>query len=181
MEEKKIIELQLGRTIDNYQQTVKYCPFNYPAVILVNPYQNQIPAPTIYWLSCPYLNYEVDRLEAETDLIDKLAARIRDDRDFKKKVKKSHQSYAAQRREILTEKQLAKAAAVSTDLYQSLISSGVGGIRDQGGIKCLHTHLADYLINQENPVGKIVADLVKWPEKCSICQERVDRIESSSN
>lgn len=178
---KRIIEIQLDRKINNYQRVLKSCPFNFPAVILVNPYKNKIPAPTIYWLSCPDLNYKVDRLEAETDLIDKLADKIKKDKKFKKAVKTSHQNYAAKRQELLTAEQLKMAEEISFDLYDSLLNSGVGGIRDQKGVKCLHTHLADYLINKKNPIGKIVHKLVKWPQKCNICQERIDRIESSSN
>lgn len=181
METKKIVELQLDRKINNYQKTAKFCPFDFPAVILVNPYKNKIPAPTIYWLSCPYLNYKVDRLEAESSLIDELVNKMKNDSDFKRSIEASHQEYAFKRRQILETKQLEAAKQLSLDLYDTLLNSGVGGIRDRGGIKCLHTHLADYLVNESNPVGEIVYNLVEWPETCSICKERIEKSESSSN
>ena len=180
MNDSKILELQLGRKIDNYLKTAKYCPFGFPAVILVNPFVNNIPAPTIYWLSCPYLNYEVDKLEADSDLIDKLGRKLKNDSTFKKEMQKSHQQYAAKRQEILSEKQLKKAREISSDLSATLVNSGVGGIKDKKGIKCLHTHLADYLINKNNPAGEIVFNKIDWPENCKICSERIDKFESSS-
>ncbi|TDO77651.1 hypothetical protein DFR79_13328 [Halanaerobium saccharolyticum] len=181
MNDRKIVELQLDRKIKNFMETEVYCPFGYPAVIKVNPFINNIPAPTIYWLSCPYLNYEVDRLEAESDLISELGERLKSDQEFKKMMEAAHQKYAASRKNILSSEQLQQAKNISEDLYITLIESGVGGIRDKEGIKCLHTHLADFLVEQSNPVGKIVFKKIDWPESCKICKERVDQFESSCN
>ena len=94
-------------------------------------------------------------------------------------MEKTHSKYAAIRKKLLSSEQLQKAENISEDLYKTLIESGVGGIRDKEGIKCLHTHLADYLINQINPVGEIVFTKIDWPEKCKICKERIDQFESS--
>lgn len=179
--EKKIIELQLDRKVNNFLKVVKYCPFDYPAVVLVNPYKDSLPAPTIYWLTCPYLTYEVDRLESETNLIDDLGEALKKDNKFKEKMEKAHNRYAEKRRKILSDKQLSQAEEVSEDLFNTLKFSGVGGIKDFKGIKCLHTHLADYLAGADNPVGEIVFSKVDWPENCKICSERVDEFESSSN
>lgn len=181
MTEIEIVEMQLEREINNYLKTVFYCPFDFPAVILVNPFINNIVAPTIYWLSCPYLNYKIDVLEAETNLIDTLGQRLNTDSEFKHKVSSSHNRYSCQRRELLDESQLEKAKSISLDLYKTLVDSGVGGIKDKKGIKCLHTHLADYLVNRKNPVGKIVFNKIDWPQNCQICQEGIDEYESSSN
>lgn len=181
MNELKIVELQLDRKINNFMETAVSCPFGYPAVIKVNPFINNIAAPTIYWLSCPYLNYEVDRLEAESDLISKLGERLKFDQEFKKIMEAAHQKYAASRKNILSSEQLQKAKNISEDLYKTLLESGVGGIRDKEGIKCLHTHLADFLVDQSNPVGEIVFKKIDWPESCKICKERIDQFESSRN
>lgn len=181
MDDKKIIELQLDRKINNFLETAVKCPFSFPAVITVNPFINKIAAPTIYWLSCPYLTYQVDRLEAESNLISELGKKLQEDIDFKNKMDKAHSKYAKNRLELLTDKQKLKAKNISEDLYKSLTESGIGGIRDKKGIKCLHTHLADFLVDQFNPVGEIVFNKINWPEKCNICQERIDGFESSCN
>ncbi len=179
MNEHKIVELQLGRTINNLFKIAKYCPFDFPAVITVNPFINNIPAPTIYWLSCPYLNYQVDRLEAESDLISELKSKLQSDQKFKFKMTEAHKKYAKQRKKLLSEKQLNKAKNISEDLYNTLMNSGVGGIREKEGIKCLHTHLADFLVDKFNPVGEIVFTKTNWPDNCQICKERIDEYESS--
>ncbi|SFL81664.1 DUF501 domain-containing protein [Halanaerobium salsuginis] len=177
----KIVELQLKRKIDNFSQIAHYCPFKYPAVVEVNPFTAGIPAPTIYWLSCPALNYQVDRLESESNLIDELGQKLKNDLQFKQQLAKAHQDYARQRRQLLTAKAEEQAQKISVDLLNTLLYSGVGGIKEQLGIKCLHTHLAHFLVTGSNPVGKIVFAKVSWPEECLICQERTDKLESSSN
>lgn len=181
MNDHKIIELQLERKISNFLKTAVYCPFGFPAVITVNPFIDDIPAPTIYWLSCPHLNYEVDRLEAESNLISKLQEKLKFNSKFSKKMTKAHQNYADERNSLLSKEQLTKAKSISEDLYKVLVSSGVGGIREKDGIKCLHTHLADFLVNNFNPAGEIVFSKINWPEDCNICRERVDQFESSSD
>jgi len=181
MDDHKIVEIQLDREINNFIKTAHYCPFGYPAVITVAPFINEIVAPTIYWLSCPYLNYEVDRLEAETDLISELGNKLRSNSEFKMSMEAAHRRYAEKRLHLLSKKELEKARIVSEDLYKMLIESGVGGIREKEGIKCLHTHLADFLVANSNPVGKIVFSRVDWPKNCKICTERIDEFESSSN
>lgn len=179
MNEHQIIELQLGRTINNFFETAKYCPFGFPAVITVKPFNNSVPAPTVYWLSCPYLNYQVDRLEAESDLISNLSNKLQFDQKFRKKMNEAHKRYAAKRKELLSKEELNKARDISKDLYKTLINSGVGGIKEKDGIKCLHTHLADFLVNQFNPAGEIVFKRINWPDDCQICKERIDEFESS--
>jgi hypothetical protein len=179
MNDHKIVELQLDREINNFLEAASYCPFGFPAVASVNPFVNNIAAPTIYWLSCPYLSYEVDRLEADSDLISELGNRYKNEQDFRRLMNQAHRKYAVSRKDLLSAKQLQKAKKISEDLYKTLIESGVGGIKEKEGIKCLHTHLADYLVEKFNPVGKIVFNKIDWPENCKICKERIDQFESS--
>lgn len=179
--EERIIEIQLKRKVNNFVKTIYYCPFDYPAVVLVDAFKNNIPAPTIYWLTCPYLTYEVDRLESDTDIIDKLGEKLKEDYSFKKAMNFAHESYAKKRLELLDNEQLKKAELISEDLLKTLKFSGVGGIKDKNGIKCLHTHLAHYLAGGNNLVGRIVFSKIYWPQNCKICSERIDKVVSSSN
>lgn len=181
LKDERIIEIQLNRKIDNFVETIYYCPFDYPAVVLVDAFKNNNPAPTIYWLTCPYLTYEVDRLESDTDLIDKLGKKLKEDYSFRKAMNSAHKSYAKKRLESLDNAQLKNAEMISEDLLKTLKFSGVGGIKDKNGIKCLHTHLADYLAGGNNPVGRIVFSKIHWPQNCKICSERIDKVVSSSN
>jgi len=93
--------------------------------------------PTLFWLVDPALHEAVSRLESNGGvhryeaLVD--AARLQ----------ATHDEYARRR----------QAATLRTDLVAS--SGGVGGTRV--GVKCLHAHLANFLIGANDPVGELVA------------------------
>jgi hypothetical protein len=96
------------------------------------------PMPTRYWLVDPALREAVSRLEslggvrdAERDVDpDALAA--------------AHRRYAADRD-----------ALVGDDHHGARPAGGVGGTRQ--GVKCLHAHLAYWLVGGHDPVGEWVA------------------------
>lgn len=162
----KLIKKQLGREPDNLLGIAKKCPFNYPAVLLVKPYENSVVFPTTYWLSCPYFVKEVSKIE-DKGLIQDLTIKLKKDREFRSKLKKAHENYAKTRLSYLDH----DLADLPEGIKDVLVNSGVGGIIDKEGVKCLHTHLADYLVNDLNPVGKIVFDKLNWPNNCSICEK----------
>ena len=95
------------------------------------------PMPTPYWLVDPVLRDAVSRLESEggvhrfEQLIEPAALAA------------AHERYA-QRRD---------AAVVRRDLI--VPGGGVGGTRV--GVKCLHAHVANFLVNGDDPVGALVA------------------------
>lgn len=101
------------------------------------------PMPTLYWLVDAELHDAVSRLEGEggvhrfEDLVDA------------EELQRAHDDYEGRRREV----------TVRTDLVQA--SGGVGGTRV--GIKCLHAHLANYLVGANDPVGALVAVEVGLP------------------
>ncbi len=174
-----LIEKQIGRKPEGMKEISKYCPFGYPAVIKVYPFFNNRVFPTTYWLTCPYLNKNISRLE-DANMINKLQDRVNNNVDLKEKLKTAHKYYSEQRISMLDEETIKKIKKISDDIYHTLKNSGIGGIKDKKGIKCLHTHVADYLVNQLNPVGEIIFNKVMWPDKCNICKE-LESNEKSSN
>mgnify|MGYP006271736855 FL=1 len=166
----KIIKKQLEREPDNLLEVVKRCPFSYPAVLTVKPYENSIVFPTTYWLSCPYFVKEVGKIE-DKGLIQKLTLKLKNDREFRSSLKKAHQHYANKRLEYLDK----KLEELPDGIRDVIENSGVGGIIDKEGVKCLHTHLADYLVNGLNPVGEIVFNKLNWPDNCDICNKLIDK------
>ena len=151
-----IINIQLGRSPDNVMGIIRKCPQNRPMVIITSPYCSQKGVfPTTYWLSCPYYVKEVARLE-DKGLIKKFTRKLKRDPVFYEKLKKAHQEYAGQRFSLLTEQQIKEIKQKSLKMLRVLKKSGVGGIMTKKGIKCLHTHLADFLVNKTNPVGQKV-------------------------
>jgi len=166
----KIIKKQIGREPEGMKGISLYCPFGYPAVIKVYPFFNERVFPTTYWLTCPYLNKEIAKLE-DKSWINKIQDKIKNNSDLKEKLNKAHKQYAKQRFNMLNKEEIKIIKNISKDILYTLKESGVGGIKDKEGIKCLHTHVADYLINQINPVGKIVFKEIDWPKQCRICKE----------
>jgi hypothetical protein len=100
--------------------------------------------PTLFWLVDPELHEAVSRIEGDggvhrfEDLVDEDALRT------------THDQYAERRRR----------ATVRVDGAQP--SGGVGGTRV--GVKCLHAHLANFLVGASDPVGELVATEVDLPE-----------------
>lgn len=102
------------------------------------------PMPTMYWLVDPSLVLQVARLESggavrrferEVDPVELAAA---------------HDEYAAQRD-----------ALVDPRAHRTP-SGGVGGTRR--GVKCLHAHLANFLVGADDPVGRRVAEVIELGE-----------------
>lgn len=99
--------------------------------------------PTLYWLVDRELHDAVSRLESEggvhrfEELVDEA------------ELLRTHDRYALRRRD----------ATLRHDLAQA--TGGVGGTRI--GVKCLHAHLANYLVNGGDPVGELVAHAVEVP------------------
>ena len=61
----------------------------------------------------------------------------------------------------MSNKQLEELKEKNEGQYRVIKESGVGGIMDFSGIKCLHTHYAHYLVDSNNPVGELVEQLLE--------------------
>ncbi len=168
--EWELIRNQLNRKPDNLIGISRECPFAKPAVIITLPYKKETGVfPTTFWLSCPYLVEEVSRLE-DSGLIGKMTDKLQNDNQFRAEMEEAHQDYARRRMSLLQDKMKETVREEAPGILTVLQESGVGGIQDKEGIKCLHTHLADYLAGGKNPAGKIIRRLIKWPEECSRCE-----------
>lgn len=156
---KDRVEAQLGRVPMVSYWIEKVCPWGYPLVLGTHPYHGAI-APTLYWLSCPYLVKAVSRLEAE-GLVGIYDERIKTDLKFKQLLEKAHKSYAEKRSAFIKDD-----APLKKEVRKKLEESGIGGSEDRGGVKCLHMHLAHFLATGSNPVGEEVwSGLMPWTEK----------------
>lgn len=110
-----------------------------PWVIANPPFlRDGTPMPTRYWLVDPALRGAVSRLEAEGG-VRAAAAEVGDEA-----IARAHATYAAERD-----------ALVPPGHRGPRPSGGVGGTR--AGVKCLHAHLAWWLVGGDDPVGAWVA------------------------
>ena len=64
--DKKIVEVQIDRTLRSDVIVSSRCHFNFPTAIKVPPNLNDgTPFPTTYWLTCPMYNKKIGSLESE--------------------------------------------------------------------------------------------------------------------
>ncbi|MGM0414392.1 MAG: DUF501 domain-containing protein [Bacillota bacterium] len=167
--ELNIIREQIDNFAENVIKVIKYCPTNYPMVILVHPFHDKKPFPTIYWLSCPVIKEKIFKLE-DKGYIEELKQKKNQSKEFRDELEKAHKRYSQARIKLIRKNELESARNISEDLYKMLVNSGVAGIRDKEGVKCLHGHYADYIIGGNNPVGKEVAKKVNIPPNCNFCR-----------
>lgn len=139
------LEELVGRPLSGRCAVIVRTVHGRPVVIENEPHlRDGTPMPTLYWLVDRALHESVSRLESEggvhrfEELVDP------------EQLQRTHDDYAQRRR----------AVTVRTDLVQS--SGGVGGTRV--GVKCLHAHLANFLVGGNDPVGALVASDLDLPE-----------------
>jgi uncharacterized protein len=138
-----LVEAQLGRPTQGRSRVVRRCHLSLPVVVEVDPVtMDGRPFPTLYWLTCPLLRRRVARVE-ERGEIKVFDQRLREDPDFERAIESAHEAYAQ-----------ARAEKVSADVARPP-TGGIGGT--SGGVKCLHAHLAEYLVLGGSPAGEAVS------------------------
>jgi len=116
-----------------------------PVVIENEPHlRDGTPMPTLYWLVDRELHEKVSRLESAGG-VHRFEAMV-----DSTELERAHEEYARRR----------LAATVQADAAQAI--GGVGGTRV--GVKCLHAHLANFLVGFDDPVGALVALEIGLPE-----------------
>ncbi len=164
-EELATIARQLGRPPEGVVDVARRCLAGHPQVITNYPIRWRSDGPQIfpnlYWLTCPALRRQVGVLETE-GWIDRLQEKLETDGSLAKWWQIAHREYASKRVRLIPQDELAVLSEHHPAQAQALQEAGIGGIRGQG-IKCLHTHLADFLADGDklNPIGSLVADLLR--------------------
>jgi hypothetical protein len=151
MDDRAIIERQLGRRPRAFRRVVARCPFGRPAVTEQAPYEeNGAPFPTTFWLTCPHLVAAVSRLEAAGG-VERWSERARSDPE------------------------LAASLTAATSEQRRLrpeLPLGIAGASRDGSLKCLHAHSAFALARPGYELGdRILAELPSlWPSDrcCSV-------------
>ena len=151
MDDRAIVERQLGRRPRAFRRVVARCPFGRPAVTEQAPHdENGAPFPTTFWLTCPQLVAAVSRLEAAGG-VERWSERARSNPALVASLK---HATAEQRR------------------FRPELPLGIGGASRGGSLKCLHAHAAFALARPGYELGdRILAELpALWPSDrcCSV-------------
>ena len=148
MNDRDVVERQLGRPPRAFSRVAVRCPFGRPAVAEQAPFDARgAPFPTTFWLTCPHLVAAVSRVEAAGG-VERWSERVRRDAELRR----SLDAATAEQRRLRPE-----------------LSTGIGGSSRSGSLKCLHAHAAFALARPGYELGDcILAEVPSlWPsERC---------------
>jgi len=145
VDERSVVERQLGRTPRAFRRVAVRCPFGRPAVTEQAPFdEHGDPFPTTCWLTCPHLVAAVSRLEAAGG-VERWTSATRRDPELGASLRTAD---AEQRR------------------LRPQLPVGIGGSSRSGSLKCLHAHAAFALARPGYELGdRILAELpAMWPD-----------------
>jgi hypothetical protein len=164
MDDRAVVERQLGRSPRAFRRVVARCPFGLPAVTEQEPYDaNGRPFPTTYYVTCAHLVSAIARLEAAGG-VERWSRGVGKDAEFAESLARATDEQRRLRRELAGADQRSDDGA-SLDL-------GIGGSRSPAHLKCLHAHVAFALARPGYVLGERILAEVQgpWPtERC--CSE----------
>ena len=160
MDDRALVERQLGRPPRAFRRVAARCPNGAPAVTEQWPYDDAgDPFPTMYYLTCSHLVAAVARLEAAGG-VERWSDAVEDDPDLAVELERATEEQRRLRRE-------AAGGTVGRDDGASL-ELGIGGSANPRRLKCLHAHVAYALANPGYVLGERIRDelVPLWPPQC---------------
>lgn len=146
MDDRKVVEVQIGRSLRASSDVVARCHLGLPVVVKVPPnLDDGTPFPTLYWLTCPLAATRIGRLEGAGG-VKRMETKAESDPVFGHALERAHAEYEAER------------DALVSRVGPPQPSGGVGGTTR--GVKCLHAHYAHHVAGGDNPVGALVGDWI---------------------
>ena len=147
MDDRAVVERQIGRPPRAFRRVVVRCPYGKPAVTEQAPFDaSGEPFPTTYYLTCSYLVAAIARLEAAGG-VERWSRLVAEDPELRASAEWGHDEQRRLRPEL---------------------SGGIGGQTRTGGLKCLHAHAAFALARPGYELGeRILAEVdPRWPTTC---------------
>ena len=144
MDDREIVERQLGRPPRAFREVAVRCPFGRPAVTEQAPFdESGEPFPTTFWVTCRHLAARISRIEAEGG-VERWTRAAAEDDELRASLEAAHEEQRRIRPEL---------------------PGGVGGATRTGSLKCLHAHAAFALARPGYELGdRIVAEVEPlWP------------------
>jgi uncharacterized protein len=162
MDDRALVERQLGRPPRAFRRVAARCPFGRPAVTEQHPYDDAgDPFPTTYYLTCAYLVAAIARLEAAGG-VERWSDEVERDPELAADLEGATEEQRRIRRELA-------GGATGRDGGASL-ELGIGGSGNPRRLKCLHAHAAYALANAGYVLGeRVLAEVEpRWPERCCL-------------
>ena len=156
MDDRAIVERQLGRPPRAFRRVAVRCPFGRPAVTEQSLLDSDgAPFPTTYYLTCPALVAAISRIESGGG-VERWSEAVRRDTELSASLLAATEEQRRIRRDL--------AAAEGVDDGRSL-ELGIAGSHDPEHLKCLHAHVAFALARPGYLLGeRILAEIEPlWP------------------
>jgi hypothetical protein len=160
VDDRAIVERQLGREPRAFLRVAVRCPFGAPAVTVQSPYDSAgDPFPTTFYLTCRHLVAAVARLEAAGG-IERWSELAAGDEGLARSLDEATEEQRVIRRELANGR-VGREQGDTLDL-------GIGGTANPQRLKCLHAHVAFALARPGYELGeRIYAEIEpKWPPLC---------------
>jgi uncharacterized protein len=144
VDDRAVVERQIGRPPRAFRRVAVRCPYGKPAVTEQAPYDDAgEPFPTTYYLTCPHLVAAIARLEAAGG-VERWSRLVEHDPALRESAERAHEEQRRIRPEL---------------------PGGIGGQTRTGGLKCLHAHAAFALARPGYELGeRILAEVEPgWP------------------
>ena len=156
MDDRDVVQTQIGRPPRSVVDVVARCHLGLPVVIAVPPLLDDgTPFPTLYWLTCPLASKRIGRIEA-TGGVRTAEQMLADDPDLRVAHDEAIDRYRNDRD-----------AQLPTGHQGPRPTGGVGGTR--AGVKCLHAHYADTAAGNSNPIGVWTAEQIEPLDCATTC------------
>jgi len=164
MDDRELVERQLGRRPRAFRRVVVRCPFGAPAVTEQSPYDEAgEPFPTTYYVTCRHLVAAVSRLEAAGG-VERWTEAARRDPELVRSLARATDEQQRVRKEL--------AGDGSGPDEGASLELGIGGARNPKQLKCLHAHAAFALARPGYELGERILDEIDplWPATCCMIQ-----------
>jgi hypothetical protein len=154
VDDRAVVERQLGRPPRALRGIAVRCPWGRPAVTEQAPFGDDgEPFPTTYYLTCTHLVAAISRIEAAGG-VERWTRAAAGEPELAESLARANDEQRALRR------------ALAGDANGPGLELGIGGSSRHGSLKCLHAHAAFALARPGYELGdRILAELGPlWPE-----------------
>lgn len=160
MDDRSVVEVQIGRPPRSPVTVEGRCHLGLPVVTLVPPILDDgTPFPTTHWLTCPLAVLRISRLEAAGG-VKQADADLAADPALAQRHRLAMKRYTRERNELLPQ-----------GWVGATPSGGIAG--SAGGVKCLHAQYADTAAGNDNPIGEGIAETIE-PLNCAVACVSLD-------
>lgn len=145
---------QIGREPKGMMAISVATPEGIPLVVQMRSLVDDVPFPTLYWLTSKVLCKAIGTIETQ-GWVKEVETRLQDDEVLRNAYLENQRSYVARRWELMLPEDKARIEALGfTEMFERY---GIGGISQWDKVRCLHMQYAHHLA-EGNVIGALMDD-----------------------